>query len=237
VLPGPSSYYLGGPTFFAPRTVSRSSVGTIRPITIGFRVLLLATRKKTKKDSLFCKTGLGELPAACQQGSDASRKRQRVRNARASIKSQVSIPRFSGLSAEASRVTWPASSLHPRQRRSPCCGRSRINSDGRRMTRLGHLWYPQTFSSPTAASRTPWWSDDRFEGCHAVPKGLLLVRALLGSKPVDFRRHDSPSPKRKTPQNTVFSMLFGLAGLAPEIFSQGNQLCLDLPLHRVRSGI
>ena len=73
-------------------------MGTIRPITIGFRVLLLATRKKTKKDSLFCKTGLGELPAACQQRCDASQVRQRVRNARASIKSQVSSPSYFGLS-------------------------------------------------------------------------------------------------------------------------------------------
>jgi hypothetical protein len=212
-------------------------VGTIRPITIGFRVLLLATRKKTKKDSLFCKAGLGEVPAACRQRCDALREPQRVQNARASIKSQVSSPRFSGLSCEASRQLSRDSSLHTRRRRCPCCGRGRITSDGRRMTRLGHLWYLQASSSPTAASRTPWWSDDRFEGCRAVPKGLFLVRALLGSKPVDFPRHDSPSPRQKALEKTWFSMLFGLAGLAPEIFSQGNQLCLDLPLHRVQSGI
>ena len=148
-----------------------------------------------------------------------SRARQRVRIARASIKSQVSSPRFFGLSSEASRETSRDSSLHPRRRRCPCCGRSRITSDGRRMTRLGHLWYLQTFSSPTAASRTPWWSDDRFDGCRAVPKGLFLVRALLGSKPVHFPRHDSPRPRQKALENTWISMLFGLAGFAPEIFS------------------
>ena len=155
-------------------------MGTIRPITIGLRVLLLPGRKKTKKDSLFCRAGLGELPAACQQRCDASQVRQRVRNARASIKSQVSSPRFSGLSCEASRETWPASSRHPRQRRCPCCGRGRITSGCACMTRLRHLWYLQAFSSPTAASRTPWWSDDRFEGSRAVPRGLLLVRAFFG---------------------------------------------------------
>ena len=46
-----------------------------------------------------------------------------------------------------------------------------------------------------------------------------------------------PETEPKTFEKAGFFAISDSPGLAPEIFSQGNQLCLDPPLHRVRSGI